>query len=416
MFDTVIKQAQQSSLVLASMPHTERCQIIQEIATAINNNTETILAENKKDLDSAIENNIDKALLDRLKLDASRLEAMTNGMSQIITLNDPLKVESQHTHDNGMEIIKKRVPLGVLLVVYEARPNVSTDTVALALKTGNAVILKGSRQTKYSNSILGNIIKEVLEKYNLQDAVLFYPDLTHEKSAELISSEYIDIIIPRGGEKLKSVVKKLAKAPVLGAGGGTCHTYISQYADINKAKNIIHNAKTQRPSVCNSLETVLIDSSLINKKSLDNILELLIQDNVIFYVDSNIKSIYSDNNNFIPIEDSNNNFWHTEHLDLKISLKTVNNTQEAINHINTYSTGHSDCIISENTQEIDLFSNLVDSSCVYSNASIRFTDGEVFGFGAEIGISTQKLHARGPIGTHELTSYKYIIQGTGQIR
>lgn len=410
-FSTKINIAKKESRILATLEHSYRCQIIKDIAMHIQANTPAILTSNQQDIEQAKHNNTPIALLDRLTLTEDRVTDMCEGMLSIADLPNPLITESEYINpDNQLIIKKQRVPLGLILVVYEARPNVGTDTVAISLKTGNAVILKGSKHTKYTNQCIQQLVSEILIKYNIKNCIMFETELSYEQTAELISHSNIDLIIPRGGENLKNIVNKLAKAPVLGAGGGVCHAYISEFADLKKASEIITNAKTHRPSVCNALESVLIHKSLMTKDNLDLIFNNIMNN-------CSVKVVASqDIQQYLNCDLADDSTWSNEYLDLQLSAKSVDSLEDAINHINTYSTGHSDCIISENIEECQLFMDLVDSSCVYSNASTRFTDGSVFGFGAEIGISTQKLHARGPIGIKELTSYKYQIVGNGQIR
>lgn len=408
-FDTDIQQARQESLVLAGMPHSSRCQIIQEIATNISQNISPIITENSKDLQQAKSDGISTALLDRLVLNEDRLQSMVQGMQKIVDLPDPLSGSQAWTTENNLQIKKVKTPIGVILVVYEARPNVSTDTVALCLKTANAALLKGSRQTSHTNSIIGKITEEILSQYNLGNVMKFYPSLSHDQAHELVSNKNLDIIIPRGGEKLKKVVRESAKCSVLGAGGGVCHAYISEHANPEYTKQIIGNAKMQRPSVCNALESILVHESQLHL--LPDLLAPLIDAGVIFHADPRIKELFVGQDQFTL-----STSWGEEYLDMQVSIKVVGSLKEAIQHINQYSTGHSETIISSDQNEIDQFIQLVDSACVYANASTRFTDGEVFGFGAEIGISTQKLHARGPIGPAELTTYKYQIIGEGHIR
>ncbi len=396
MFLEKLEKAKRNSYNLASMDHQLRCQIIEDIASVLSASKDYILKENQKDLSQAEIENISVSLKDRLKLDEKRLDSMIDSLRKIIELADPLVEEKSWTHKNGMTITKVRVPIGLLLVFYEARPNVTTDTIGLALKTGNSVILKGSRQTKYTNIAIEKVIQDVLRKYNLKDNILFFSDLNHEESKELLKSSKIDLVIPRGGENLKNFVKENSLAPVLGAGGGVCHVYVAETADLKSAANIIFNAKTQRPSVCNALECVLIHEKHLNQESFDLLFKKLID----FGVEIS----------------ENSEDYGKEFLDLKLCVKTVNSLDSAIEHINFYGTGHSDSIITQDMDEAKIFCKKIDSACVYVNASTRFTDGEEFGFGAEIGISTQKLHARGPIGPAQLTSYKYLILGKGQVR
>ncbi|MDJ0625866.1 MAG: glutamate-5-semialdehyde dehydrogenase [Candidatus Caenarcaniphilales bacterium] len=408
--DDSVKKVKKKWPLLASLNHKKRCELINDIAEKISLNFTSIIEANKKDLDVARNENLSKALVDRLTLSEARLNGMVNGLKKIANLDDPLDDIQTWHHVNGMKFSKVRVPIGVILVVYEARPNVTTDTVGLAIKTGNSAILKGSRQTKFSNSVLGELINAVLEKNNLKDSIAFFPELSPDESKELISNPDLDLVIPRGGEGLKKIVNQNSKAPVLGAGGGVCHAYISQYADLNKAREIIFNSKTQRPGVCNALETVLINEDLLQKDKIEELFRKLLDYGVSIRVSEELKGL-NEKFNLATEKD-----WETEYLDLILSVKVVSSVGEAIEHINKYSTGHSDTIITENKEEARTFTQQVDSGSVYVNASTRFTDGEEYGFGAEIGISTQKLHARGPIGPKELTTYKYIIEGDGQTR
>lgn len=416
MFDELIEKSKKASLKFSSYSHDFRCKLIQEIAESLIENTELILEANKTDLEFARKENITSALLDRLKLTKERILSMSNSMIKLIKIQDPLGEENSTSwlHLQGMQMKKIRVPLGVILVVYEARPNVTTDTTALCIKTANACILRGSRQTKNSNRALGDCINKILKKYNLEDLIKIIEELSHEDSLELIKHKKLDLIIPRGGEKLKAIIKENAFAPVLGAGGGVCHAYISEHADLNKASEIIFNAKTQRPSVCNALEAVILNKKIINSENLRILFDKLINNKnnpVCIKADEFINNKFNNKFELASQEDCGK-----EYLDFKLFAKSVESLEEAIEYINKYGTGHSDCIITENTGEAENFCKLVDSACVYVNSSTRFTDGEEFGFGAEIGISTQKLHARGPIGPQELTSYKYLILGDGQIR
>jgi glutamate-5-semialdehyde dehydrogenase len=406
----IVTQTKKNWPKLAILPHEERCEVIKDIAQALLEQPKKVIEANQKDLSVATNDGLSSALLDRLTLTESRLNSMIAGLQKIANLPDPLADIIEWQHRTGMSIQKVPTPIGVILVVYEARPNVTTDTVGLALKTCNAAILKGSRQTKYTNTALAEIISNVLHKYGLSEAIAFFPQISHQQGVELVGHPALDLIIPRGGEGLKAFVKQHAKAPVLGAGGGICHIYVSETADLEAAKNIILNSKTQRPGVCNALETVLLHKSLLKKEIIDQLFGPLLEHQVIIKAEQKVALL---NKSF---EQANEEDWATEYLDLILSVKSVASLDEAIEHINSYGTGHSDAIITADQNEANLFCKLVDSGCVYVNASTRFTDGEEFGFGAEIGISTQKLHARGPIGSKELTTYKYLIKGNGQTR
>ncbi|MDX1918339.1 MAG: glutamate-5-semialdehyde dehydrogenase [Candidatus Caenarcaniphilales bacterium] len=395
---------------LITKSHFERCQILEELAESLTDKIDKILQANSEDQEEQRKEAISGALLDRLTLSPERIKGIADGLKKLAGLPDPLGLVMEYTHPKGMLIQKIRVPIGLLLVVYEARPNVTIDSVGLALKTGNKVVLKGSRQTKYTNQALSEIVLGVLRLHQLEDSIAFFSDLEHDQAAQLIGSEKFDLVIPRGGEKLKQTVLALAKAPVLGAGGGVCHAYISSSADLDMAAELIFNAKTQRPSVCNALEKVLVHESHLKKSHLEKILKKICDYGVELYCDDKVRNCIGYGERAAEDE------WHREYLDLKIGVKAVSSLNEAIQHINFYSTGHSDLIVTEDQSEAETFCQQVDSACVYVNVSTRFTDGEEFGLGAEIGISTQKLHARGPIGSHELTTYKYLIKGDGQIR
>jgi len=405
-----VQQVKSKWPLLVSMTHKQRCSVIEEIAQALSFSSSKVLQANASDLAAGKEQGLSLALLDRLTLTESRLQGMIGGLHKIAELPDPLEDTISWFHPNGMQIQKRRVPIGVILVVYEARPNVTTDTVGLVIKTGNAAILKGSRQTTFTNTALADIINGVLSNNSLDGVVKSFPSANADQSLELVSSPDVDLIIPRGGEGLRNFVKQHAVAPVLGAGGGVCHLYISSSADLDKAAKILMNAKTQRPGVCNALETVLLHESLLKKENIDRLFIPLLELKVEVRGDAQLCQM---NANFKPAVLAD---WESEYLDLILSAKVVGSTDEAIAHINKYGTGHSDSIITEDKEEAEKFCQFVDSGCVYVNASTRFTDGEEFGFGAEIGISTQKLHARGPIGPRELITYKYVIVGDGQIR
>jgi glutamate-5-semialdehyde dehydrogenase len=403
-----VNSLQENKHKIATLSDEHRSKLIEEIANSLESQTDLVLTANQKDL--AENTNLSSALQDRLTLNESRLASMISGLRKVAKLPDPLNEVISWKHAKGMEISKIRVPIGLILIVYEARPNVTTDAVGLCLKTGNSAILKGSRQTKHTNQALAQIINSVLEKNNLANTIGFLSELSEEESIQLIGSDKLDLIIPRGGENLKKFIQKYAQAPILGAGGGVCHAYISESANLDIAQNIILNGKTQRPGVCNSLETVLIHKSLVNKAAIEKLFKPLTDMGVTIRADQAICEINKE------FEQANEADWETEYLDLILSVKSVDSTEEAIAHINTFNTSHSDAIITENQEGADLFCKLVDAACVYVNVSTRFTDGEEFGFGAEIGNSTQKLHARGPIGPKEITTYKYLIKGNGQVR
>lgn len=385
--------------------------ILLEIADNLENKKELIKSENEKDLIAGREKGLTSAFLDRLTLNDSRIAGMVEGVRQIAKFADPIgEIEKGFRHENGMEIKKVRVPLGVIAMIYESRPNVTIDAAALCLKAGNSIILRGGTDAIYSNVVLANIIKEVLINNKLEFAVQLVEKPEREYINQLISlDKYIDVIIPRGGRGLKKAIMDNATIPVIETGAGLCHTYIDKFADLNKVKDIVVNAKVQRPGVCNAMETLLIHKDLL-QEILPNLskelralkVELRACKECLPFVQDGILASDKD--------------WDTEYLDLILSIKAVNSLDEAIEHINKYSTMHSEAIITESLENANIFTRDIDSACIYVNASTRFTDGGEFGFGGEIGISTQKLHARGPMGIRELTTLKYVIVGNGQIR
>lgn len=384
----------------------------EKLIANLDKNRDKIKELNKIDLIEGEKKGLTKAFLDRLTLNDARIDSMIEGIKVVKSFRDPIgEIVEGFKHENGMEIKKVRVPLGVIAMIYESRPNVSIDASILCLKASNTVILRGGSDSLNSNKVLVNIVRETLKESNLpEDSVILVEKTEREHVNELVSlNEYIDVIIPRGGKGLKKAITENATIPVIETGAGLCHIYVHSDADYEKVKNIVINAKTQRPGVCNAIETVLI-----NKDILGDILPKLAKE----LVDNGVEvRVCEDSKAFVPFGiDAIEEDWDTEYLDLILSIKSVSGVEEAINHINKYSTKHSEAIITENIEVANKFTREVDSACVYVNASTRFTDGSEFGFGGEIGISTQKLHARGPMGIRELTSLKYIITGNGQIR
>ncbi len=375
-------------------------------------NIDKILEENKKDLIQGEEKGLSKSLIDRLLLNEKRIFVMSHGIKDVISLPDPVgEIVEGTTRPNGLIIIKKRVPLGVIGMVYEARPNVTVDAISLCLKSSNALILRGGSEAINSNLILYKILSEVAYKNGIPEGAIQMIENTDRKEVEVMFNlvDYIDVIIPRGNKNFIDFVKRNSRVPVIETGAGVVHIYIDREFDLEIAIKIVVNAKVQKPSVCNAVEKLLIHKD-IPKEYIIEILDELRKNEVEIIGDEYIHSIYK-NSKLASSED-----WDTEYLDLKITVGIVNSIDEAIEHINKHSTHHSESIISKNYENIMKFLNLVDSACVYANASTRFSDGGEFGLGAEIGISTQKLHARGPMGLRELTSTKYIIFGAGQIR
>ena len=406
------KAAKEASYALMNIESALKSKALCAIADELIKNTDEILKENEKDLESLLKNKEKASFYDRLKLTKERIIQMAEGVRQVDNLPDPVgEVTEMVKRPNGLMIGRKRVPLGVIGIIYEARPNVTVDAAALCLKTSNACILRGGSEAINSNIVLVKIMKQALASVGAPvDAVSLVEDTSREIAAEMMRlNEYIDVLIPRGGAGLIKTVVNTATVPVIETGTGNCHIYVEKSADINMAVNIIENAKTTRVSVCNAAESLLVDEE-IAQKALPVICEKLKSHNVEIYGCEKTCHIVPE---AIPATDED---YKTEYLDYKISVKVVNSIDEAIKHINSYSTKHSEAIITKDYAKAQRFLNEVDSAAVYVNASTRFTDGFEFGFGAEIGISTQKLHARGPLGLRELTTSKYIIYGDGQIR
>lgn len=406
------KNAKQAAKELAKVNTELKNNVLHELEKSLLDNAEYILQQNQKDLDNAKKNNLSKAFVDRLTLTPARIESMAQGVRQIADFADPIgKVEKGFKHPRGMTISQVRVPLGVIAMIFESRPNVTIDAGALALKSGNAIILRGGSDALHTNIALKNIFQEVCERHGLsKNIVQLVEDVARERVTELVTlDKYIDVIIPRGGKSLKKAIQQQATIPMIETGAGICHTYIDEFADLDKATKIVINAKTQRPGVCNALETLLVHKN-IAEKFLPKLEIELAKYNVELRAD-NESLKYLGNAILATPED-----WDAEYLDLVLSIKTVTNINEAIEHINTHGSMHSECIVTESYTNTEIFLNEVDAAAVYANASTRFTDGSEFGFGGEIGISTQKLHARGPMGINELTTLKYIIRGNGQVR
>lgn len=385
---------------------------LQMSAAALLKETDRILAANQKDYDIARKGGMSEGLLDRLKLTPARIEGMSEGLRQIAKLNDPVgETMESFERPNGLHISKVRVPMGVIGIIYEARPNVTADAFGLCFKTGNAVILKGGRDAFYSNEAITEVIRETLEEINISaDAIQLITDNDRAVTTAFMQlKQYIDVLIPRGGAGLIRAVVENSTIPVIETGTGNCHIYVDEDADLEKAVPIIINAKTQRIGVCNACESLLVHEKIADR-FLPALGEALKAKNVEIRGDQKVRML-------IPgAAEATEEDYGTEYLDYVISMKTVASVDEAIGHINKYNTRHSDAILTENVEHAEKFLQGVDSACVYVNASTRFTDGFEFGFGAEIGISTQKLHARGPMGLRELTTYKYMIRGNGQIR
>ena len=405
------QQAKDSAQQLALMPTNRKNELLVQMAQTIKKNQQAIIEENQKDLEKAVENNISETMQDRLQLTPERINAMATEIEKIASLDDPIgKVDEMWTNTDGLRIGKKRVPLGVIGIIYESRPNVTTDAASLAFKSGNAVILRGGKEAFFSNQLLVQLLQQVLVSAGESPyAIQFVDDTSHETAGQLMRlTEYLDVLIPRGGAKLIQRVKEQATVPIIETGTGNNHVYIDKEAQLSMAVKIIVNAKASRPSVCNAAETLLIHSEIapfflpaIEKELVEHGVSLRADARALEYLETAALA-----------EDTD---WDTEYLDYILAVKVVD-LDEAIAHINRHNTKHSETIVTDSYAASQRFLNEVDAAAVYVNASTRFTDGSVFGFGAEIGISTQKLHARGPMGLNELTSTKYIIYGDGQIR
>lgn len=411
--ETLGANAKAASKILASATTESKNKALAAIADALEANADKIIAENEKDLAAADSNGISKVMQDRLRLNNDRIKGMAEGIRALIKLEDPVgAVDFGYTRPNGMKITRVRVPMGVIGIIYESRPNVTSDAGALCLKAGSASILRGGKEAYNSNKIICAVMGEALQSAGLPaESIQFVDDTTREVTTELMQCDkYLDLLIPRGGAGLIKAVKKNASVPVIETGVGNCHVYADASADLEMAVNIIDNGKTQRPSVCNAIESLLVHKD-IAEKLLPMVKERFASHNVEIRGDAETQRILG--SSVVPATEED---YATEFLDYIISVKVVNDIDEAIAHIAKYSTGHSECIVTNSIASADKFQREVDSACVYVNASTRFTDGGEFGFGAEIGISTQKMHARGPMGLKEITSCKYLINGNGQIR
>ncbi len=385
---------------------------LEKAASMLIERADYILSENQKDLEQAAANNIKGALLDRLRLTMPRIESMAEGLQQVATLDDPVgEVLSMKKRPNGIQIGQIRVPLGVIGIIYEARPNVTADAFALCLKTGNAVILRGGKEAINSNLAIVKVIQQALQSQGVPvDAIQLVENTSRDSAVAMMKlNQYLDVLIPRGGAGLIKTVVENSSVPVLETGVGNCHTFIDESANLNMAEQIAINAKTHRPGVCNAMETLLVHAA-IAPKIIPSLCQKLHELKVEIRGDENVQRL-------VPFAiAATEDDWATEFLDLILAVRVVNSLDEAIEHISEYGSGHSEAIVTDNYSNAQRFLHEVDAAAVYVNASTRFTDGFEFGFGAEIGISTQKLHARGPMGLKELTSTKYIIFGQGQVR
>ncbi|HEP1516398.1 gamma-glutamyl phosphate reductase [Streptococcus pyogenes] len=407
------QRAKQASLLIAPLSTQIKNCFLSTLAKALVDDTQTLLAANQKDLANAKEHGISDIMMDRLRLTSERIKAMAQGVQQVADLADPIgQVIKGYTNLDGLKILQKRVPLGVIVMIFESRPNVSVDAFSLAFKTNNAIILRGGKDALHSNKALVKLIRQSLEKSGITpDAVQLVEDPSHAVAEELMqATDYVDVLIPRGGAKLIQTVKEKAKVPVIETGVGNVHIYVDAQADLDMATKIVINAKTKRPSVCNAAEGLVIHEAVAARfipmleKAINQVqpVEWRADDKALPLFEQSVPAKAED--------------FETEFLDYIMSVKVVSSLEEAISWINQHTSHHSEAIITRDIKAAEIFQDLVDAAAVYVNASTRFTDGFVFGLGAEIGISTQKMHARGPMGLEALTSTKFYINGDGHIR
>lgn len=405
-------KAKKAERVLMTASTETKNKALRNIASALCENSDYIIEQNRIDIENARANGMSESMLDRLTLTKERIESIAKAVLEIVSYDDPCgKIISGAKRPNGLLIEKVTVPMGVIAVIFEARPNVTVDAAALCLKSGNTVILRGGKEAISSNKATAKIMREAIGKAGLpEDCIQLVEDTSRESSIALMKMNgFVDVLIPRGGAGLIRACVENSTVPVIETGTGNCHIYIDKYADFTKAQEIVFNAKTSRVSVCNACESLVVHKE-VAEKILPLLKEKLNTKNVKWHGDETVCSIISD---CIPATEED---YGKEYLDYEISVKVVKDIDEAISHIMKYSTGHSECIITENYAASRKFTSEVDAAAVYVNASTRFTDGGEFGFGAEIGISTQKLHARGPLGLPELTTFKYTVYGDGQVR
>lgn len=411
--DTLGQQAKVAGRQIAKLSTAAKNNLLNQVAKALVAESAYIITENAKDMANAKENGISEIMQDRLLLTEDRIAGIAEGVRQVADLQDPIgQVVRGYTNLDGLKIVQKRVPMGVIAMIFESRPNVSIDAFSLAFKTNNAIILRGGRDAINSNKALVTVARKALETAGIPaDAVQLVEDTSHEVAEELMAAtEYVDLLIPRGGARLIQTVKEKAKVPVIETGVGNCHIYVDKYANLDMATQIVINAKTQRPSVCNAAESLVVHADIAEdflpqlEKAISKVhaVEFRADERALKVMDKAVSALPED--------------FATEFLDYTMSVKVVDSLDEAIDWINTYTTSHSEAIVTQDISRAEQFQDDVDAAAVYVNASTRFTDGFVFGLGAEIGISTQKMHARGPMGLEALTSTKFYINGQGQIR
>jgi glutamate-5-semialdehyde dehydrogenase len=407
--------AKEASRVLATLDGATKDAALRAVAHELESRVDEVLEANAGDLEAGRAAGLSDALLDRLALDEDRVRAMADGVRMIVELPDPVGEELEsRTLYNGLQLRKVRVPLGVVAIVYEARPNVTVDAAALAVKSGNAVVLRGSSTAERSNAVLARIVADAVESAGLPaGSVTLIGGGDRSDLAELARQDrYVDLIIPRGGGGLKQALKDGATVPVIFAAAGNCHVYVDRTADVAMAQRIAYNAKVQRPGVCNAAETLLVHSD-VAADVLPGLMDKLREAGVELRVDARTRALAARDSGLVDATDED---WDTEYLELTMAIRVVESLEEAIDHINRHGTGHSEAIVTGDGAAAEAFTAGVDAACVYVNASTRFTDGGEFGMGAEMGNSTQKLHARGPIALRELTTSKYVVHGTGQVR
>ncbi len=406
-----LQKAKEAAGVCSGLQAGEKNRVLLLMADALEQNSDHIINENKKDLDYANEHNLSSAMIDRLVLDEGRIKAMADSIREIASLKEPVgRVLEGWRVQNGLNIQKVSIPIGVISIIYESRPNVTSDTAALCFKSSNVCVLKGGKEAQNSNVVIAEILQGVLVENNLpKEIISLLPDATREGVAKLIKMDrYVDLIIPRGGEGLIRYVSENATIPVVKHDKGLCHVYIDEDADIDKALNIIINSKCRRTGICNAMETLLVDANIAPL--------ILVEIKKAFYDYGTLLRGCERTRAIIEIDEADEEDFYTEYLDNILSIKIVDGVDGAIEHIRKYGSGHSESIVSENYTTGEKFLDSIDAACVYINASTQFTDGGEFGFGAEVGISTNKLHARGPMGINDLTTYKYKIYGNGQTR
>lgn len=409
----ICAKAQEAAGILASLSQETKNNCLKLMAEEILSNKEKILKANKKDVALSLKSGLNSALIERLTLDDKKIKSMSGSFLELINLKDPIgEVIKSFRRPNGLEINKVRVPIGVIAIIYESRPNVTADCIGLCFKSGNACILRGGSESINSNIAIFEILRNCLNNFSVPEAAINLITTTDRLAVDILLKldQYIDLVIPRGGENLIKKVVKLSRIPVIKHYKGICHVYVDEWADLNMAENICFNAKVQRPGVCNAMESMLVHKD-VAIRFLPGMLKKFKEAGVEIRGCALTQKIAKKG-----IKKASEKDYRTEYLDLILSVKVIDDLKEAINHINTYGSHHSDAIITDNREIGEEFLNKVDSACVYINASTRFTDGFQFGFGAEIGISTDKIHARGPMALEELTSYKYKILGDGQIR